>query len=156
MNVITVHDLDDTLLASFGPHPAALPQIVEGLLGERAPMRLSFQGSLARSSLDALRPYIIGPGDLTNGAPSEAFDLTRHAHTMGRGRIVRLTMMDRGEQVSDVGILQLVSETTGPGGPKVQSVELIWYQMPPGSTLWGAGGSITDEVPRDDAEAEGS
>lgn len=154
-NMVIVYDLDDQVLATFGPNPAELPQVIEGTLGVGTPVRMSFTGSGARDALAGARPAVIEASDLLNGQPSQAFDRTRHAQTQGSGRIVRMSYPDRGQVRSDTGILTLVAERAGPGGPKVQQVDVVFYPMPPGSTLWGPTGDIIDRVPLDDDE-EGS
>ncbi len=155
MNVVRLYDLDDQLLAQFGPDPAQLPQVIEGTLGVGTPVRLTLTGSGARTALAGARPSIVEASDLLNGQPSQAFDGTRHAQTQGSGRLVRITYPDRGQVRSDTGLLTLVAERAGPGGPRVQQVDLVFYPMGPGSTLWGATGDIIDRVPSDDDE-EGS
>lgn len=151
-NTFTIRDLTGEPIAVWGPDAASLPQAIDGRLDALDPCRLTFRGSQARGNVADVRPWLISASDLANGVPSQAFNGTRIAQTFGPGRMVIVEFWDNGTLMVVAGLLVLLRTSVGPGGPGVQSVETVFYPMPPGSLLYGPAGTIIDTAPGADDE----
>jgi hypothetical protein len=148
-NTFTISDLDGAPLAVWGPDARELPQAIEGRLDSLAPVRYQFTGSAARGNFSDVRAVMIAASDLEG--PAQAFDGTRLAQTFGPGRMVRISHWDNGDLLASAGLLVLVRTAVGAGGPGVQQVECVFYPMPPGSLLYGPGGTVLDTAPDEDS-----
>jgi hypothetical protein len=146
-NTIEISTLDGSPIETLGPRAEELPQEIIGRLDSLVPVSFGFSGSGIRSKLATLRPYVIDAADLLNGEPSRAFDNTLHAMTRGAGAIVHVAYYDDGDLLESDGILVLVTNRVGPGGPGAQRVELVFYPFTPGSTLRGRTGTVMQRVP---------
>lgn len=146
MSYLTVALLDGTPVATFGPHATERPQAIEGRLDGDQPVRLLFTTSQARSIAKQLSTVLVPSADLFNGRPSRAFNGASFAQTLSTGRIVTLTMLDDGDELEADGLLVALRNSVGPGGPKVQELELLFYPMQQGSALYGPVGNVVDSI----------
>ena len=132
----------------LGPSDDMLPKAVEGRLGSGEPLRMRFSGSGVRPYDPVLRSVAVPQNALVNGEPSRAMDGLCYAQTLGGGYLIRLTMQEGPDVLSDTGIFSVVSSSLGPGGALVQALEIIFYPMPAGSRLYNALGTY-EELPEE-------
>lgn len=156
MSYLTIDLLDGTNVATFGPQATERPQAIEGRIDGTEPVRLLFTTSRARTLAKELSSVLVPSADLYNGAPSRAFNGASFAQTLSTGRMVRVAMLDDGDDLEAVGLLVAIRNSVGPGGPKVQELELLFYPMARGSALYGPAGSVIDSWATESIGGSGS
>jgi hypothetical protein len=146
VSYLTVSLLDGTSVATFGPDATERPQAIEGRIDQDQPVRLLFTTSRARAIAKQLETVLVPSADLFNGRPSRAFNGASFAQTLSTGRIVTITLLDDGDDLEADGLLVALRNSVGPGGPKVQELELLFYPMRQGSALYGPAGNVVDSI----------
>ena len=154
-NVLTITSINDQFdPVTLGPDDDFLPKTMEGRLGSDEPVRIRFTSPKIRQVEALLRSIGVPQGALVNGEPARSMDGTCYAQTLAGGFLVELSLREGTNLLMDRGIFSVLTSSMGPGGPFVQSLELIFYPMPPGSRLYNAAGDY-EEIPVSGPEEPG-